>query len=142
MPMLMLLDVQSVQTLFAYDRWANRLILEAAGELPPEDLGRDLEGSFGSIQGTLRHLLWGERAWLGFWTRGAFCPALAPEDYPDLPAIVAAWAALEAEQEAFARELTNARLAADCPVAEVVDRALHALADELHRPDLSGPGGS
>jgi hypothetical protein len=31
---------------------------------------------------------------------------------------------------------------ADRPVAEIVDRAFHALADELHRPDVSGPGGS
>jgi hypothetical protein len=31
---------------------------------------------------------------------------------------------------------------ADRPVAEIVDGAFHALADELHRPDVSGPGGS
>lgn len=112
------MDSQSALTLFAYDRWANRLLLGAAGELPEEELVRDLRGSFGSILGTLRHLLWGERAWLRFWKTGAFGPALASEDYPDLPSIVASWTALEAEQEAFARELTDAGLAADSPVGE------------------------
>ncbi len=136
MPMVMLMDAQSARTLFAYDRWANRLILEAAGELPPEDLGRDLQGSFGSIQGTLRHLLSGERAWLGFWTEGAFSPALTPDDYPDLPSILAGWAALESQQEGFARELTNERLAADCPVAEsdyvLAELIQHAMNHSTH----------
>jgi uncharacterized damage-inducible protein DinB len=118
MPMLMIMNAQTARTLFAYNRWANRLILEAAGELPAEDLDRDLKGSFGSIKGMLRHLLWGERAWLSFWTEGVFSSALAPEDYPDLPSIVAGWTALEREQDAFALGLTDARLAADCSVAE------------------------
>ncbi|HEY2798302.1 MAG TPA: DinB family protein [Thermoanaerobaculia bacterium] len=113
-----LLDAGSARTLFAYNAWANRLLLEAAGELPPEELGRDLDGSFGSILGTLRHLLWGERAWFGFWTQGAFSPALTPQDYPDLSSVEAAWAALEREQDSFARELTDEKLAADCAVAE------------------------
>ena len=43
MPMLMLMDAQTARTLFSYNRWANRLLLEAAEELPREELGRDLE---------------------------------------------------------------------------------------------------
>lgn len=116
--MTMLMDARSARTLFAYDRWANRLLLEAAAQLPEEELLRDLRGSFGSILGTLRHLLWGERSWLRFWTERAFGPNLAPADYPDLPAIVANWSALESEQDAFARALTNERLTADLPVQE------------------------
>lgn len=117
-PLTMLLDARSARTLFAYDRWANRLLLDAAAQLPEEELVRDLRGSFGSIHGTLRHLLWGERSWLGFWRERSFGPNLAPADYPDLPSIVASWTSLEREQEAFARDLTNERLAADFPVQE------------------------
>ena len=136
MPMLMLMDAQTARTLFSYNRWANRLLLEAAEELPREELGRDLEGSFGSILGTLRHLLWGEHAWLGFWTQGAFSPVLTPDDYQDLPSILAGWAALERQQEAFARELTNERLAEDCPVAEndyvLAELIQHAMNHSTH----------
>jgi len=117
-PMTMVMDARSARTLFAYDRWASRLLIEAAAQLPEEELVRDLRGSFGSILGTLRHLLWGERSWLRFWTENAFGPNLAPADYPDLPSIVASWSALETEQDAFARGLTDERLAADFPVQE------------------------
>lgn len=116
MPILM--NARSARTLFTYNRWANRLLLDAARELPAEELQRDLRGSFESILGTLRHLLWGERSWLRFWTENGFGPNLAPSDYPDLSAIVASWSALEAEQDAFARALTDERLAADFPVQE------------------------
>jgi uncharacterized damage-inducible protein DinB len=112
------MDARSARTLLAYDRWANRLILRAAADLPPEEVGRDLAGSFGSILGTLRHLLWGERSWLRFWTESTFGPNLTPADYSDLPSMAAAWTSLEREQEAFARELTDERLAAECPVGE------------------------
>ncbi len=106
----MLLDAPSARTLFAYNRWANRLLLEAAGELPPEELDRDLKGSFGSIKGTLRHLLWGERSWLRFWRDDDFGPELSPSDLPDLSAIEETWSLLEQDQDAFLRELREEAL--------------------------------
>jgi len=117
-PMTMRMDARSARALLAYDRWANRLLLEAAAQLPEEELLRDLRGSFGSVLGTLRHLLWGERAWLRYWTEHGFGPNLSPADYPDLPAIAASFEALESEQDAFARALTDEALAADFPVQE------------------------
>jgi len=104
------MSVQSVRTFFAYSRWANRRLLQAAGELSADELGRDLRGSFASITGTLRHLLWGERSWLRFWREDDFGPELSPADFPDLPSIVETWTALEKDQDAFARELTEEKL--------------------------------
>ena len=112
------MNVQSVRTFFAYNRWANRRLLEAVGKLSTEELERDLRASFTSIRGTLRHILWGERVWLGFWREGSFSPDLSPTDLPDLPSIVTSWTTLEAEQEAFARELDDDGLGAPCPVRE------------------------
>ncbi|MGE5278182.1 MAG: DinB family protein [Acidobacteriota bacterium] len=112
------MNVQDVWTWFAYNRWANRRLLQAAGELSGEELDRDLRGSFASIRGTLRHLLWGERGWLRFWREGSFGPDLSPTDLPDLPSIVATWASLEEEQEAFARGLSGEKLRAPRSVDE------------------------
>jgi len=112
------MNVADVRVDFAYNRWANRRLLEAVAELPTEDFERDLRGSFASIAGTLRHLVWGERSWLQFWRQGSFEADLTPGDMPDLPSIVAAWSALEEEEAAFARELDQARLDAPCPVEE------------------------
>jgi uncharacterized damage-inducible protein DinB len=135
-PMTMLMDARSARTLFAYDRWANRTLLEAAAQLPEEELVRDLRGSFGSILGTLRHLLWGERAWLRYWTEHAFGPNLGPQDYPDLSSIVASFEALDSEQDAFARALTNESLGADFPVQEndyvLAELIQHALNHATH----------
>ena len=110
------MNVESARTFLAYNRWANRRLLEAAGELSAEELGRDLRGSFSSIQGTLRHLLWGERSWLRFWRERSFGAKLSPVDFPDLPSILESWAALEEEQGVFFRELDDEKLGASCPV--------------------------
>lgn len=112
------MNVESVRTLFEYNRWANRRLLAAAGELSPEELDRDLRGSFGSIKGTLRHLLWGERGWLLFWRESDFGPELSPEELSDLPTIVREWNALEANKDAFLGGLTDAALAAPRNVDE------------------------
>jgi uncharacterized damage-inducible protein DinB len=104
------MSLQSVRTLFAYNRWANRRLLDAAGHLSSEELDRDLRGSFTSIKGTLRHLLWGERSWLRFWQEGDFGPDLSPSEFPDLASIAAGWAALEEEKDAFARDLSDEKL--------------------------------
>ena len=112
------MNVQDARTGLAYSRWASRRLLKAAGELSGEELDRDLRGSFASIRGTLRHLLWGERAWLRFWQEGSFDPDLSPIDFPDLPSIVANWISLHEEQGAFARGLNDEKLRAPCPVRE------------------------
>jgi uncharacterized damage-inducible protein DinB len=112
------MNVQDIRTLFAYNRWANRRLLEAAGELSAGELDRDLGGSFASIRGTLRHLLWGERGWLRYWQQGSFTPDLSPTDLPDLPSIAASWKSHEEEKAAFVRELTDEKLHTPCPVDE------------------------
>src|SRR6202035_1722093 len=89
------MSVESVRTFFAYGRWANRRLLEAAGELSADELDFDLRGCFASIKGTLRHLLWAERSWFRFWREDDFGPDLSPTDFPDLASIVDGWAALE-----------------------------------------------
>ena len=110
------MNVPSVRSLFAYNRWANRRLLAAAAGLTAEERGRDLRGSFGSLHGTLRHLLWGERSWLRFWRDGDFGPDLGPDELADLPALEAEWDALDRERDAFLATLDEARLAAPRPV--------------------------
>jgi uncharacterized damage-inducible protein DinB len=112
------MNLEDVRTLFAYNRWANRRLLEAVNQLSAEELDRDVRASFASMKGTLRHLLWGERSWLRFWRQGTSEPALSPRDLPDLPSIIEAWTRLEEEKDVFARELTDERLGAPCPVDE------------------------
>jgi uncharacterized damage-inducible protein DinB len=112
------MNVDSIRALFAYNHWANRQLLEAAGELSAEELDRDLRGSFESIKGTLRHLLWGERSWLRFWREDDFGSDLASNEFPDLPSIVAGWDTLEKEKDVFVRGLSDEKLRASRSVDE------------------------
>jgi len=51
--------------LFArYNHWANQTLYSAVATLPPEEIGRDRNGFFRSILGTLNHILVGDRIWL------------------------------------------------------------------------------
>ncbi|AZO08920.1 MULTISPECIES: DinB family protein [unclassified Mesorhizobium] len=48
----------------AYNQWANGRIYDAAAELPEEELCRDVGAVFGSMLGTLNHLLAVDRVWM------------------------------------------------------------------------------
>jgi len=48
----------------AYNAWINARLYEAAAKLPAEALAADRKAFFGSILGTLNHLLAGDRIWL------------------------------------------------------------------------------
>jgi uncharacterized damage-inducible protein DinB len=46
-----------------YSEWANRRLLQACEQLTPEEFIYDFGASHASIGGTLRHILYAERAW-------------------------------------------------------------------------------
>ena len=50
--------------LATYNRWMNEKIYRAAASLAPEELARDRGAFFGSILGTLNHIVVGDTLWL------------------------------------------------------------------------------
>jgi uncharacterized damage-inducible protein DinB len=59
--------LQQIRDLYAYNEWANDCILEAASRLSEEELKRELDGSFGSVEGNLWHPLGTQVFWLARW---------------------------------------------------------------------------
>ena len=55
---------QHFQMMAAYNGWANGRVLEAAGALAADDLERDMGAFFGSVLGTLNHMLVADRIWM------------------------------------------------------------------------------
>lgn len=53
-----------VQTMAAYNAKMNRRIYAAAARLSDTELRADRGAFFGSIHGTLNHLLWADRMWM------------------------------------------------------------------------------
>lgn len=110
---------QDVRSRFAYNQWANHRLVQAAERLAPESYAKDLNASFGSLRGTLIHLLWAECWWLQFWRDGTLMPDFPPEAFPDVPALAEKWTKLEQELEAFVSGLSDAQLDAPWSVRRV-----------------------
>jgi uncharacterized damage-inducible protein DinB len=59
----------------AYNAWANQRVYEAAAGLAPEEFTRDTGAFFGSMMGTLNHLLVADRIWMKRFTGDGDAPA-------------------------------------------------------------------
>ena len=57
-----------VQTMAAYNRWQNGSLYAAAGTLSDAERKQERGAFFGSIHGTLNHIVWGDRIWLSRFT--------------------------------------------------------------------------
>lgn len=53
------------QTFARYNTWANARLYDACGALSGEDYFAERGAFFGSIHGTLNHIMVGDRAWMG-----------------------------------------------------------------------------
>lgn len=62
MPLMM--SLEWVAALARYNRWMNDKLYERIATLDEEDRKRDMGAFFGSIHGTLNHLLVADRIWL------------------------------------------------------------------------------
>lgn len=95
-----------------YTDWANRRLFAAVAALPEADYRRDGGVFFGSLHGTLNHILVADRIWLRRMTGEGEAPtALDAILYDDLPALRAAREAEDARILAYVDGLDDAALA-------------------------------
>jgi uncharacterized damage-inducible protein DinB len=59
----------------AYNRWANARVYEAAAELNDAEFTRDTGAFFGSMMGTLNHILVADRIWMKRFTSEGEAPS-------------------------------------------------------------------
>lgn len=109
-------DLQHDQfrTFAAYNSWANARLYDACAALPDEEYRRPRGAFFGSLHGTLNHLLVADRIWLG--RIEGVDPGVAKLDtilYDDLAALRAAREGVDARIVALIDGLDPARLAGD-----------------------------
>lgn len=83
--------MQNYQMLAEYNAWANRLLYAAVADLTEEELHRDTGAFFGSVFGTLSHLVTADRVWLNRFTgEGPKPKALDERPYDNFAALRAA----------------------------------------------------
>ena len=75
-----------------YNAWQNNGLRDMIAEMRPSDLKQDRGAFFGSILGTLNHLLWGDTLWMSRFDGGAGSE-LSIAQSVDLTPTPAVWAA-------------------------------------------------
>ncbi|MDD9966325.1 MAG: DinB family protein, partial [Myxococcales bacterium] len=112
-----MIETGYVRTMAAYNRWQNDHLFGIADGL--DDAARRLERGafFGSIHGTLNHILWADQVWMSRFTDGPMPPAKTPAEstgqHGEWQALRDARAAMDGELEAWAAKLDPAWLRAD-----------------------------
>ena len=99
-----------------YNTWQNRNLLDAADGLDEASLKQDRGAFFGSIAGTLNHLLWADLVWMSRFDGGEAPPGSIPESaglWPDWGRFRAARAAADRRILGWADRLESDHLAGD-----------------------------
>ena len=104
------MNIAEVRELFTYNAWANRRMFGALAELPGEHYQRDLKCSFGSIHGTIAHIVGAEQLWLARWRGRQPGSVLKGSDVGSLAELRTIWEGVEADRAEFLGDLTDAML--------------------------------
>ena len=87
---------EHARTLFAYDAWANRRLLDACGTLTAEQFTKDLGSSFRSVRDTMAHIMGAEALWLERF-QGRTASLASGDQFSDLASLRARWEQVERE---------------------------------------------
>ncbi|MFY9819789.1 MAG: DinB family protein [Thermoanaerobaculia bacterium] len=117
----------TVRELLLYMLWADRLTLGAVRPVKPEDLTRDAGVSFGSVLGTLGHMLISQRLWLSRFLGDPLTVLPRLDEYPDLQSWIHGWEESASHIEAFLAGLSDEQLAAPLTWASLPDGAVRTL---------------
>jgi uncharacterized damage-inducible protein DinB len=106
-----MMDPASLQNLYAYNRWANRRLLDRARPLSTFELNVPIGPGPATIRSTLVHMLCGEWIWrMRVQERQSPTFLLAENSFEDMQAIGRRWDEEEAAMRAFLATLDHERL--------------------------------
>lgn len=95
-----MIDVAYPRMMARYNRWQNRSLYAAASTLDDTARKADRQAFFGSIHGTLNHLLWADQNWM---RRFADTPPPRAQSLRDSVSMCESWDQLKSERAAFDR---------------------------------------
>jgi uncharacterized damage-inducible protein DinB len=104
------MTLQEIKLLHAFNSWADNRILDAALAMPAEKSMRDMKSSYGSIHGTLVHLVGAEKLWLSRWVGKPDPTLLTPAEAPTVEAVKDTWVTVGFETARFLGTMTDKRL--------------------------------
>lgn len=105
------MNLQDLNTLLDYHYWARDRMFDALDPLTPDQLTRDMGGSFKSVHDTVSHLYAAEHAWYARWQGDSPAALLTGAAFPDVAAVRHAWAEHEPKMRAFVDRLGEGGIA-------------------------------
>ena len=112
-----MIDPDYCRVMARYNAWQNRQLTEALKNVPLAGLKADCGAFFGSILGTLNHVLWADALWMSRFDPAFDKPAGGIKDSVDLCPTLGMWDAerfaLDGRISAWADGLSAIRLAGD-----------------------------
>ena len=99
-----MITTKYIKTMAQYNLWQNNSLYQAADTLSANERLKDRGAFFGSIHGTLSHLLWGDQIWL---SRFAGTPKPAVASIPESNSMVADWDELSAQRKTMDQRILD-----------------------------------
>lgn len=127
---------ETFQLLAQYNSWMNERIFAASAGLPEDELLRDRGAFFGSVLGTLNHIMIGDILWLKRF-------AMSPRGFPSLAQVSALPnpPSLDAVLHSSLESLHAARRGLDSEIIDFCDEvSAEGLAETLHYKNFAGEG--
>ena len=113
-----MLTVNAMQDLLAYSAWSSRRLVEAAAQLPFEQLTRDFGTADKSVLGTLVHVFAADRIWFARVDGIVPTTFISDADY-HLPVLQNEWPPVHEKWRGWAAGLTDEAAAADLSYADM-----------------------
>src|SRR5829696_3735544 len=107
----MSMPAAATRELLLYMLWADRHTLAAVRPVLSEHLTRDAGVSFGTLLGTMAHILGSQRMWLSRFSGNPLERIPTVDDFPDLSSWIHGWEETASGIEAFLAGLTDPQLA-------------------------------
>ncbi len=107
-----MIDPEHCQTLAAYNTWMNEKLYACAAQLPDDERKRDRGAFFRSLHSTLNHIVWGDRMWMGRFTKRQYETGKTGVDlYADFDHLRLARVEMDADITAWALAVRASELA-------------------------------
>jgi uncharacterized damage-inducible protein DinB len=104
------MNKQDIQLLYAYNRWANARILDAAARVGEAQFMAPTPFAPGGVRGTLVHTLFAEWIWHQRWQGIAASPPWQPTEFPNVAQLQSRWHDEERRLREFIDTLTEQHL--------------------------------
>ena len=104
------MNKHDILTLYQYNQWANKKILDAARNVTQEQFQADASFPHGGLRSTLTHIFFAEWIWRNRWEGTSPTVRFKSEEFPTLESLLQRWQEEENQLMAFVDGLTDDKL--------------------------------